>query len=287
MASPFKMKPKTPMMKALVGKQANLPQHLKEKILAAPETAKKGSPGKKETPVKSYGSKTASPMKSYGSKKKSPVMKKDPSPKKKRISVEYIPEDGSEPYMMDVTEGAPYHKLAVRMAKENYGDDYKGNLSVPGGITRRGYTKDTDPFASGLSELQVAERQLADVTNRPDDYGGGSNAKAIADNYRNKVDRLKRGKAKAPVKSYGSKKKSPVMKKQISQKAAERKASKGKGMITKSYGGKTQKSEFVKFTREGRKEAKKTGMVSSKNMKKSTPIKKMGVKALKAQRGKK
>ena len=59
MGSPFKMKPKTPMMKALVGKQGNLPQHLKEKILAAPETAKKGSPAK-----------------SYGSKTKSPVMKK-------------------------------------------------------------------------------------------------------------------------------------------------------------------------------------------------------------------
>ena len=62
MGSPFKMKPKTPMMKALVGKQGNLPQHLKEKILAAPETAKKGSPAK-----------------SYGSKTKSPVMKK-PNP---------------------------------------------------------------------------------------------------------------------------------------------------------------------------------------------------------------
>lgn len=54
MGSPFKMKPKTPMMKALVGKQGNLPQHLQDKIKAAPE----------------------SPAKSYGSKTKSPVMKK-------------------------------------------------------------------------------------------------------------------------------------------------------------------------------------------------------------------
>ena len=51
------MKPKSPMMKALVGKQGNLPQHLQDKTPAAPETAKKGSPAK-----------------SYGSKKKSPVM---------------------------------------------------------------------------------------------------------------------------------------------------------------------------------------------------------------------
>mgnify|MGYP003135032127 CR=1 FL=1 len=66
MGSPFKMKPKSPMMKALVGKQGNLPQHLQDKILAAPETAKKGSPAK-----------------SYGSKKKSPVMQKETKGKRK------------------------------------------------------------------------------------------------------------------------------------------------------------------------------------------------------------
>lgn len=53
MGSPFKMNPKSPLMKALVGKQGNLPQHLQDAIKAAPE----------------------SPAKSYG---KSP-MKKDPS----------------------------------------------------------------------------------------------------------------------------------------------------------------------------------------------------------------
>ncbi len=53
MGSPFKMNPKTPLMKALVGKQGNLPQKLQDAIKAAPE----------------------SPAKSYG---KSP-MKKDPS----------------------------------------------------------------------------------------------------------------------------------------------------------------------------------------------------------------
>ena len=61
MGSPFKMKPKSPMMKALVGKQGNLPQHLQDKIKAAPE----------------------SPAKSYGSKTKSPVMQKETKGKKK------------------------------------------------------------------------------------------------------------------------------------------------------------------------------------------------------------
>ena len=40
--SGFKMMPKSPMLKALVGKQHNLPEHLKEKILASP--AKKKGP---------------------------------------------------------------------------------------------------------------------------------------------------------------------------------------------------------------------------------------------------
>ena len=42
MYSPFKMKGKSPMMKALIGKQKNLPEQLKAKILASP--AKKGKP---------------------------------------------------------------------------------------------------------------------------------------------------------------------------------------------------------------------------------------------------
>ena len=36
MGSPFKMNPKTPLMKALVGKQGNLPQQLQDAIKAAP-----------------------------------------------------------------------------------------------------------------------------------------------------------------------------------------------------------------------------------------------------------
>ena len=37
----FKMAPKTPLMKALVGNQDRLPQHLKDKILAAEESPNK------------------------------------------------------------------------------------------------------------------------------------------------------------------------------------------------------------------------------------------------------
>ena len=41
MSSPFKMNPKTPFMKALVGKQGNLPEHLKQAILDAPAKMEK------------------------------------------------------------------------------------------------------------------------------------------------------------------------------------------------------------------------------------------------------
>ena len=57
MYTPFKMKGKSPMMKALVGKQANLPAELKAKIEAAPESPAKmmkKSPAKmmKKSPAK-------------------------------------------------------------------------------------------------------------------------------------------------------------------------------------------------------------------------------------------
>lgn len=54
-ATPFKMAPKTPLMKALVGNQDRLPQHLKDEILAAPETPAKqtrtDSGNKAKTPI--------------------------------------------------------------------------------------------------------------------------------------------------------------------------------------------------------------------------------------------
>ena len=40
---PFKMKPKSPLTKKLVGNQHKLPDHLKKKILDAPETPMKKS----------------------------------------------------------------------------------------------------------------------------------------------------------------------------------------------------------------------------------------------------
>ena len=54
--SGFKMYGKSPMMKKLIGKQHNLPEDLKAKILASPES-----------PAKMYGDKKNSMLKKYKS----------------------------------------------------------------------------------------------------------------------------------------------------------------------------------------------------------------------------
>ena len=64
---PFKMKGKSPMMKALVGKQGNLPEGLKAKILASPAKKYKSDAQRKAV----HASKSESPAKMYG--KKSPA----------------------------------------------------------------------------------------------------------------------------------------------------------------------------------------------------------------------
>ena len=63
----------------------------------------------------------------------------------------------------------------------------------------------------------------------------------------------------------------------ISQKAAERKTAKGKGFIEKpipNYN--NSKGVYTPFTREGRKQGKETGMISSREMKPSKKIMKKG-----------
>jgi len=75
------------------------------------------------------------------------------------------------------------------------------------------------------------------------------------------------------VKKHGSGYKSEGVSRKISEKAAERKAKKGKGYISQKTGGKDTEKSFTKLTRKGRKDMKETGMVSSKEMKKSRKIK--------------
>jgi len=70
MYKPFKMKGKSPLMKKLVGKQHNLPEHLKAKIKAAPE-----SPNKAESAMKKKSCGSA-----YKKYDKNSAMKMKPCP---------------------------------------------------------------------------------------------------------------------------------------------------------------------------------------------------------------
>ena len=64
----------------------------------------------------------------------------------------------------------------------------------------------------------------------------------------------------------------------ISEKAAARKSAKGKGFTSSVMGPNPSgdKGKYVPFTRQGRKDAKETGRVSSNKMKSSRQIKKTG-----------
>ena len=270
MGSPFKMKPKTPMMKALVGKQGNLPQHLQDKIKAAPE----------------------SPAKSYGSKTKSPVMQKDTKGKRKFGEADAETREkqsiGTAGTGMRRSAGQRKVKIGGTTLKGDFGK-VKGNTDLLQ-VAKDSYSK-AKKYVKG--KLGIPKMVPPPKKNRKP----GKNDKMltkIKENYKPEKPTKNPDSPRSQVKKKPKLKMrdirergvgSPVKKRKISEKAAKRKATKGKGMITKTYGGKTQSSKFVKFTKEGRKQAKTTGMVSSKNMKKPTPIKKKGVKALEAQRG--
>ena len=113
MGSPFKMNPKTPLMKALVGKQGNLPQHLQDAIKAAPE----------------------SPAKSYG---KSPMKKTDPGKKK-----------GKAKPFVDPGEPAEFKKGTWKGTTESVIRPYEGTAFVG---TRGGKRQAAGSKVQGFSE---------------------------------------------------------------------------------------------------------------------------------------
>jgi hypothetical protein len=81
-----------------------------------------------------------------------------------------------------------------------------------------------------------------------------------------------------PMKKGGTVKKYERGGRVISQKAAARKSAKGKGFTSSIMGANPSgdKGMYVPYTRQGRKDAKETGKVSSKEMKPSRKIMKTG-----------
>ncbi len=112
--TPFKMMGKSPMMKALVGKQGNLPMHLQEKILASPvkqkESLKKGS-DLTEAEKKKMREESV-----FGPEGKR--VAKPPKNRKKARAREQMKQDSSG--VKDVMTGAPakmYKKSPVKQVK--------------------------------------------------------------------------------------------------------------------------------------------------------------------------
>lgn len=247
MASPFKMKPKTPMMKALVGKQANLPQHLKEKILAAPETAKK------ESPAKSYGSKSKSPVMKKSdvvldTKKETIARGKKGSYEKraggKNIITTETVEKGSRAQRgttMSDRQGAGrvgtkvYARMEGTGPKGSKGAMVKSTVSGAKGtrtladgtkvvkeasvskIKKKGVTKGAGPKGAKVTKraLGVKEKTVSRIKAKGVQTSGKPSA-STADLKK------KQTAGKSPAKSYGSKKKSPMMKKGVKALEAQR-----------------------------------------------------------------
>ena len=139
MSSPFKMAPKTPFMKALVGKQGNLPQHLQDAIEAAPE----------------------SPAKSYG---KSP-MKKD---SKKPMTAEEIKKNKET---LDYRRGKGRIKESggdINAKGVDKGRGLKGEAKVAGSAGTRGVKKDytASGRSMGTSGRVVKEKTASTIKPR-------------------------------------------------------------------------------------------------------------------------
>jgi len=243
MGSPFKMKPKTPMMKALVGKQGNLPQHLQDKIKAAPE----------------------SPAKSYGSKTKSPVMKK-PNPYGDVVldtKTEKKDRKKSTGKNIVTTETVEKGRSASRAGKlkkalENKDFDEAGKQSTMAmreGAQRIGtktYVRQERTGAKG-SKGYLAGSTIAGTKTNPE-------------TGRTMKRKLKDG-SEVVVEGSVSK----IKKKGLASPKPKARTLKGKASVIKP-----RKATAGKPSTKGTEELKK---------KKTSPVKKKGVKALEAQRG--
>ena len=207
MGSPFKMNPKTPLMKALVGKQGNLPQQLQDAIKAAPET-----------PAKSYGK---SPMK----KTTDPKLDEFGNPIPKGFKSDIKGETGGTARSKESLEKEYTTARKKRPRTPSRGKDRKTQFAAAGGD------------ATSLARLKKTDKA---------EYDRLKSRTQMQDGDFKKLTRLKeleaqrKSKGKSPAKSYG---KSPMKKTKKPMTAAEIKKNKetldyrrGKGRIKESGG---------------------------------------------------
>ena len=218
MYTPFKMKGKSPMMKKLIGKQGNLPEHLKAKIEAAPESPakmKKASPAKKDKPKLNQAQEDT--VMSYLRTK--PGFEDLNKENKKQINDSVSRLGGyratkKEAYrQFDATDGTAFDKnktkdSATKMKKESsmkmmkkspakkrvVGTDADGNKTVSR-VNRKGVTRKTKTFknAPGVTKAGKVEKFRKD---------GSSKKKVVKGAKTNTVTKTnKKGVSKTKVKN--------------------------------------------------------------------------------------
>jgi len=141
MYTPFKMKGKSPMMKALIGKQGNLPAELQAKIKASPATMKKESAMKmkKESSMKMM-KKSPAKANQYGPKSKvtfaEAYKKRDMKTYGNLNQAEYTKEAKRQTANKKATTKAPRVKKVSELSKDIKGN--KGTGKGSGGYTTKG-----------------------------------------------------------------------------------------------------------------------------------------------------
>jgi hypothetical protein len=288
MASPFKMQPKTPMMKALVGKQGNLPQHLQDKIKAAPETATKGSP------AKSYGSKSKSPMMKTSkpsdksrstvgrggkdvvlSEKDDVVSRRDNKNSGKRDfeQVTQTVEKGSNApvgtTMADRQGGGRKATKTYQRAKGQKGAYAMTGSAVEGSEVKGGRSQYRDASDTGTKDSKTGKRTYK-----------SQGSTAGKDRVLIEARRVKGPKSKGVVKQKITT--AEISRKNLGVRKKEKTASQIKAKGATTSGKPSASAADLK-----KKETKGKAPVKSYGSKKKSPMMKKGVKGLKMQRGKK
>ncbi len=279
MASPFKMQPKTPMMKALVGKQGNLPQHLQDKIKAAPETAKKGSP------AKSYGSKSKSPVMKEGdvvidTKKETIARGKKGSYEKRAggkniITTETVEKGSNAPVGTTMADRQGGGRKATKVYAKMEGTGRKGSKgamvssTVEGSEVKGGRSQYRHASDTGTKDSKTGKRTYK-----------SQSSTAGKDRVLIEARRVKGPKSKGVVKQKITT--AEISRKNLGVRKKEKTASQIKAKGATTSGKPSASAADLK-----KKETKGKAPVKSYGSKKKSPMMKKGVKGLKMQRGKK
>ena len=181
MGSPFKMNPKTPFMKALVGKQGNLPQQLQDAIKAAPES-----------PAKSYGK---SPMKKDPKVTDDVVISTKTEEKKRKkggkdIITTETSERGGKGLGTTMGDRKGVGRIQTKTYRKMKGTGKKGSKGAATGTKISG--------ASGMRTLADGTKVVKEATVSAIKPKGPKTAKLTA-------DKKMKGKGKSPAKMKGVK----------------------------------------------------------------------------------